>query len=240
MKSIKPILFDRHRKANPFLFPRVQACLILFLLASFSLAQEMPVMPYDSLMDDRVSVDGEVDREDNEYPAEFEDPGTGITISWGFDDSLIYLALETEAKGWFGIGFGAPKMNESNMVIGFYTDDSTAVYNVVGKDYGYTVAAEADSLFPDWDIDFDDETGVTTLEFTYPLKWSGEDAPEIFAQNEVLKGTAIPGLEPGDIFDLILAQNTKTISLKTKPTQHGQLKFKMAGIPAAVPEQGKK
>jgi hypothetical protein len=44
-------------------------------------------------------------------------------------------------------------------------------------------------------------------------------------------GLAIPGLEPGDTYDIILAQNTKTVSLDAKPTQQSVLKVKLADNP---------
>lgn len=215
--------------------------LSLAVLATLALAADgVPVVPYDSLMEDRVSVDGYVEREDGEleYPATFVNQATGMTVSWGYDDSLIYVALETRGKGWFGVGFGAAGMNESNMVVGFYNDDSAEVYCLVGKGYTHKVAAAADALLPDWDIDFDDETGVTILEFTYPLHWRGEGAPEAFAANEVLKGTAISGLEPGDTYDITLAQNTKTPSLAAKHTHRTTLKFQMAEKPEPAQETG--
>jgi len=204
------------------------------LFAGTLAAQPVAVMPCDSLMEDRASADGWVDREEgeSEYPGELKDPATGMTVSWGFDDSLLYLAVETRGKGWFGIGFGAPGMDESNMLVGFYTDDSVGLYNLVGKGNTHTVAGHADSLGLEWDIDFDDETGITAFEVCYPLTWRGAGAPAAFAGNEVLAGSAIPGLAPGDMFDLILAQNTNTPSLMTKHTHRSVLKFRLEGVPA--------
>ncbi len=208
--------------------------LAIALLAGTAPA-EQPVVPYDSLMDDRVSIDGWVDREDGEfeYPAELKNPATGMTVSWGFDDSLIYVALETRGRGWFGVGFGTAGMDESNMLVGYYTEDSVDLYNLVGRDHGHAVAGHADSLALDWDIDFDDETGVAAIEFSYPLTWRGEGAPPALAENSVLKESAIPGLAAGDVFDLILAQNTKSISLRERHSHRATLKFQLAEAPAA-------
>jgi hypothetical protein len=200
-------------------------------------AQEMPVLPYDSLMEDRVSVDGWVEREDGEleYPAEIKNPATGMTISWGFDDSLLYVAVETRGKGWFGFGLGSPTMSESNMLIGYYTDDSAEVYNLVGVGYGHEVAGHADLMTPDWEVDFDDETGIRCMEVAYPLRWSGEGTPG--SDNAVLKKAAIPGLEPGDVYDLVLAQNTKTVSLAERHTHRASVKFRMAENPKLQTDQ---
>ena len=83
---------------------KVTRMLLLMLVSGFALtavAADMPVMPYDSLMEDRVSADGWVEREEEfEYPAEFKNPATGLTVSWGFDDRNMYVALETKGKGW--------------------------------------------------------------------------------------------------------------------------------------------
>jgi hypothetical protein len=194
---------------------------LLFLsLLALAAAQpkEIPVMPYDSLMSDRASVDGYVDVEEDEYPASFYDKASGLTVYWGFDDSAIYVALETKGKGWMAIGFGSPKMNESNMVIGYYSEDSAEVFNQAGAGYTHKDVA-ADSLNWDAEIDHDDEIGVTAMEFAYPLKWPKRE------------GLAIPGLVAGDVYDLILAQNTKSISLTAAHTSKSALKFRMAASP---------
>ena len=187
-------------------------------LAGAALAQQTVLMPYDSLMGDRVSVDGYVDVEEGEYPGFFVDKASGLTVHWGFDDSLFYVAIETKSKGWMAIGFGSAKMHESNMFIGFYNDDSAEVYNHIGANYAHAAAVENDSNPLDWEceIDFDDETGVTTMEFAYPLAFPSA------------KGVAIPGLVAGDTYDMILAQNTKSISLAAKHTNKSALKFRMA------------
>jgi hypothetical protein len=210
---------------------------LALLAAAVPAADALPVLPYDAGMDDRVSFDGYVDREagEREYPAEFVNPATGMTVSWGHDDSLVYVAVETRGRGWFGIGFGSPVMNGSNMVVGFDTDDTTDVFCLVGKGNTHQVVGDVDVLLPDWDIDFDDEVGVTTLEFCYPLHWRGERAPAAFAANDAFKGAAITGLEPGDTYDLILAQNTKTPSLAVKHTHFATIKFQMGEKPEPTP-----
>jgi hypothetical protein len=202
-------------------------CLPLVCLALLVAAQaaEMPVMPYDSAIGDRGAVDGFVDVEESEYPASFTDKTTGITVHWGFDDSLIYVALETKGAGWLAIGLGSAKMNESNMIIGYWSDDSSAVYNQLGSGYAHADVAGGDSFALEADIDRDDETGVTTMEFSYPLQF-----PKV-------AGLAIPGLVAGDTYDMILAQNTKTIDLRAKHTQKAALKFQMASNPHAQKKQ---
>jgi len=194
----------------------------------------MPVMPYGPDLDDIVFTDGYVDRDEGEreYPHEFFDRATGMTVSWGYDDSLFYVALETRGKGWFGIGFGSATMDGANMVIGFDTDDTTEAFCLVGRGHSSQVVAPADELLPDWDIDFDDETGVTTLEFAYPLRWRGKGAPvEFAAYEDAFRHAAVDGLEPGDIYDMILAQNTRTPSLDAKHTHLSSFKFKMGEKP---------
>lgn len=177
------------------------------------------VMPYDSLMDDRVSADGYVDWEEQEYPGSFRDPSTGITVSWGYDDNFIYIALEAKGKGWLAIGFGSPMMDGANMFIGYYTDDSVVLVNHIGKGRTHTGAKGNDSLLDEWDIDYDDETNTTTIEFIYPLNWAG------------LKGSAISGLSLGETYDLILARNPKSVSFSAKHAQKSRRIFRLAPKP---------
>lgn len=209
----------------------VQAITFLFVGAGLAMAAQpvpphVPVVPYDSLMEDRVNVDGYVDLEEQEYPAHFVNPATGITVYWGFDDSCIYVALTSRGQGWLGIGFGSPTMHESNMVIGFYSDDSAGVVNHIGQQHVHSPVADSLALLEDYDIDFDDETGVTTMEFVYRLNWTG------------LQG--LRGLEPNDTYDLILARNAKTISLSQTHAQRAQLKFRLAENPRVARQQSEK
>lgn len=208
--------------------------LVLLLLAGVARAQDPAIVPYDSVMEDRASVDAYVDREDGEYPGYVKNPATGLTLSWGHDDSVIYVAVETRGRGWMSVGFGGEDMDGANMLLGFYSDDSAEAYNLVGKGYGHVPAAHLDSIDVEWDIDFDDETGVTTFEFAYPLKWRGEGAPEVFVGNEGLENAALPGLVPGETYQLILAQNTKTISTRAKHTHRSELKFQLQKPPEVV------
>jgi hypothetical protein len=194
--------------------------------AALGQANLPPVVPYDSLMDDRVSIDGSVDTEENEYPASFTNPATGITVHWGFDDSNLYVALTSRGQGWLAIGFGSPRMHESNMVIGFYTEDSSGVVNHVGQEYVHADAPDSSALLEECDIDYDEDTGLLALEFMYPLKWSG------------LTGAAISGLEPNDTYDMILARNARSPSLAQKHGQRAQLKFRLAENQKAAAQEG--
>jgi hypothetical protein len=184
-----------------------------------------PVIPYDSLMDTRVGIDGVIDNEDGpEYPATYSDKASGLTVNWGFDDSLIYVGLVTKGRGWLAIGFGSPTMNESNMMVGYYTEDSTEVKNQVGGNQVHAGSPQLDSAIREAEIDYDEETGVTTMEFTYPLHFPAGAA------------LAVPGLAPGGTYDVILAQNTKSVSLNAKPTNLSALKVKLADKPQPKPQ----
>ncbi|MGB9742164.1 MAG: DOMON domain-containing protein [candidate division WOR-3 bacterium] len=183
------------------------------------------MVPYDSLMDYRVSVDGYIDVEDNEYPAAFRDPATGITVHWGHDDSLIYIGMEARGKGWLAIGFGSPVMSGSNMIIGFYADDSAGVVNHVGAGRLHRPPKGNENLIEDWEIDYDDESNTVVMEFVYPLQWQG------------LTGTAVSGLLPEHLYDLILARNPRTISLAAKHAQKSHRVFALAPNPAAEPNK---
>ncbi len=181
------------------------------------------VVPYDSLMEDRVSIDGYVDIEEEEYPGRFSDPATGIVVNWGYDDSLIYVALEAKGKGWLAIGFGSPLMDGANMFLGYYTDDSAVVANYVGVKHTHAPAKGNENLLDDWEVDYDDETNITTVEFAYPLRWEG------------LKGVKISGLVPGEVYDLILGRNPKSSSFSTKHSQRSHYRFTLAVKPEPQP-----
>ena len=192
----------------------------LLLGAALALASAQPVIPYYSLMDTRVGIDGVIDNEDErEYPATYVDKASGLSAHWGFDDSLIYVGLETRGRGWVAIGFGSAKMNESNMLIGYYTEDSAEVMNQVGANYAHARSPQSDSAIREAEIDYDEDTGVTTMEFIYPLRFPAGEA------------LAVPGLAPGGTYDIILAQNTKSVSLKAKHTHRSVLKVKLADKP---------
>ncbi|MCX7732819.1 MAG: hypothetical protein N2248_06620 [candidate division WOR-3 bacterium] len=202
---------------------------IWFSVQAQSQTDTVPV-PFDSLMDYRVSVDGYIDAEDNEYPASFRDPATGVTVYWGHDDSLVYVGMEAKGKGWLAIGFGSPVMNGSNMIIGLYSDDSLAVFNHIGGERGHRAVSGDIGLIEDWEIDYDDETNTLALEFVYPLRWQG------------LSGTAVKSLDPGNVYDFILARNPRGISLKAKHAQksRGFLKIEPGPISkdsTTVPER---
>jgi len=213
---------------------RIVACLVVLL--GLGAGQQIPVIPYDSLMSDRVSIDGYVDREDGEYPGEYVAKAAGLTASWGFDDNFIYLALETKGKGWLAIGFGAPAMDEANMLFAFNNDDSSNMYNLVGSGFTHKVVADGDSLDLEWDIDFDDETGVTAFEVAYPLTWRGDSLTGVLARSPVLAATAIPGLVPGDVYDFIIAQNTKSVSFAARHTHRTKFKAQLAALPVKGPQ----
>ncbi len=195
----------------------------LLFVAALALASAQPVIPYDSMMDTRVGVDGVIDNEEGpEYPARYTDKTSGLTVNWGFDDSLIYVGLVTKGRGWLAIGFGSAMMNGSNMVVGYYTEDSTEVLNQVGGNHTHVTSSYSDSAIREAEIDFDDETGVTTMEFIYPLS---------FPAGESL---AVPGLSPGGTYDIILAQNTKSVALNAKHTNFSTMKVKLAEKPRPV------
>jgi len=202
----------------------------LLIGTALVLAVAQPVIPYDSMMDTRAGVDGVIDNEDGrEYPATYVDKAAGMTVHWGIDDSLIYVGLETKGRGWLAIGFGSPKMHQSNMIIGYYTEDSTEIGNQLGADNTHVPSPHSDSAIREAEIDFDDETGVTTMEFIYPLQFPSGEA------------TAIPGLAPGGTYDVIIAQNAKTASLKAKHTSLSAFRVKLADrtqppTPSAQPE----
>ncbi|MGQ9677915.1 MAG: DOMON domain-containing protein [bacterium] len=181
------------------------------------------VIPYDGALSEVVWVDGTVDADEQEFTGTLTDQVTGITINWLYSDSLLYIALSSKGTGWMAIGFGSPKMDKSNIIIGYYTDDSTNLENHIGSGWSHKPANI--DLIEDWEIDYDDETDTMVIEFTYPLKWTG------------LNGTAISELIPGQSYNLILARNSKSSSLAAKHAQKASYTFTLAPKPEPVPEE---
>jgi hypothetical protein len=132
---------------------------------------------------------------------------------------MIFVGLETRGRGWMAVGFGSEKMHESNMIIGYYTDDSIVVANHIGANYTHANSPKSDSAIVEAEVEFDDETGVTTMEFAYPLAFP------------YVKGLAVAGLAAGDTTSIILAQNTKTVALNAKHTNKNVLRVRLAEKP---------
>lgn len=201
---------------------------ILILALSLGVAQQKEgkttqVVPYDGALAEVVIIDGSVDEDEQEFTGNFTDPATGITVNWGYDDSLLYAALSAPGTGWMAMGFGSPKMDKSNILIGYYTDDSTNLENHIGSGWSHKPANI--DLIEDWEVDYDDETDTMVIEFTYPLNWTG------------LKGTAIAELIPGQTYHLILARNSKNSSLTAKHAQKASYTFTLAPKPEQAPEK---
>lgn len=200
---------------------------LLIVALSLGVAQQKEsktpqVVPYDGALAEWVSVDGFVDDDEQEFSGTLTDPATGITVNWAYEDSLLYVALSARGTGWLAVGFGSPKMEKSNILIGYYTDDSTNLENHIGSGWSHKPANI--DLIDDWEVDYDDETNTMVIEFTYPLQWTG------------LKGTAISELIPGQTYHLILARNPKSSSLTAKHAQKASYTFTLAPKPEPAPE----
>ncbi len=200
------------------------AILVVFASGAAQSAQKrqekLAVIPYDATMEDWVSVDGFVDDDEDypEYPARFVDPVTGITLYWGYDDSLLYVAMQAKGTGWMALGLGSAVMDGVNIFIGYYTDDSVALANHIGSGYKHQPVKGVE-LLEEWEVDYDDETNTTTIEFVYPLDWTG------------LKGTKVSGLVPGQTYDFILARNPRSASFIAKHSQRSTGKLMLQPEP---------
>ena len=91
--------------------------------------------------------------------------------------------------------------------------------NQFGANHTHAHSPQSDSAVRESEIDYDEETGITTMEFTYPLQFPSGQA------------LAISAIVPGETYDIVLAQNTKTISLNAKHTNYDALKVRLADNP---------
>lgn len=172
----------------------------LFLISLvFAQPKDTLLLPYEPNMEELVDVDGTI--EPDEYPESFYNEPTQITVAWGCDDSLIYVGLKAPKCAWLAIGFGSPRREGSNLIIGKISEDSIEIGNYLGtKDDYKLIGGEEDNIL-DWEIDEEEDT--VTMEFIYPMTFPAES------------GMAITKLEHGKVYNFTLGMS-KIIAPKGK------------------------
>jgi hypothetical protein len=176
--------------------------LFLLLGAGRMLAQNADttmLMPYDPDMENLVDVDGSID--EDEYPESFYNEPTMVTVYWGCDDSLMYIGLKAPVCAWLSIGFGSPKREGSNLIIGKISEDSIEIGNYLGTKDGYKYIGGENDLIRDWEID--DEEDTVTMEFIYPMTFPTES------------GMAVEKIEHGKTYNFTLG-TSKVLAPKGK------------------------
>lgn len=95
-----------------------------------------------------------------------------ISFAWKVDGDKLAVKLAAETDGWVGIGFNPSKdMKDANFILGYVKDGETKIIDEFGdSESGH---APDDKLGGTTDVTLVGGTeagGVTTVEFTMPLK----------------------------------------------------------------------
>ncbi len=117
-------------------------------------------------------------------------------IYLAYNDSNIYVYLETEGEGWVSVGFNTRGggMGGANMIIGHLANGAPAIRDDVGQARSHSEASS--SMVNEYF--FAQENGRVIMEFSYPL---------IFPDGE---GYNLGGLEPGETYSLIYAAHNSS------------------------------
>jgi len=165
-------------------------------LASICLAQSKPhgILNLTAV---NVKIDGQVGQD--EYPTNFVDSKTGIGVSWVSDGKLLYVALQSPAKGWVAIAFGNSKIRGTSMFIGYHKPGGGRVDEHVGSWVSTHKPIDKPSL-----VNF--ATGSndkgTVIEFAMPLTLSNGQV-----------------IVPGQPMSYVLAYHAKKTSFKGRPSK---------------------
>ncbi len=95
-----------------------------------------------------------------------------ISFAWKIDGDKLAVKLAAETEGWVGIGFNPSKdMKDANFVLGYVKDGETKLIDDFGDSESSHVTDEKLGGSNDVTLVAGTETGgVTTIEFTMPLK----------------------------------------------------------------------
>jgi hypothetical protein len=138
-----------------------------------------------------------------------------ITFAWKVDGDKLAVKLAAETDGWVGIGFNPSKdMKDANFILGYVKDGETKITDDFG-DSEYTHAPD-EKVGGTSDVTLVGGTevgGITTLEFTLPLKSTDKNDGVLNADGDTL---------------VLLAYSTGRDSFKSKHTYRTELKINLA------------
>jgi hypothetical protein len=172
--------------------PMLAVCLLALPLAAQDKSHGIP-----NLSQVNVAIDGQV--KPGEYPTRFVNSQTGIGVSWVSDGTLLYLALESPAKGWVAIGFGAQKVRGTSMFIGYNDGKGGRVDEHMGSWVSTHRPVDKPKL-----VDFATSLGAkgVIVEFSIPLELSNGQV-----------------IAPGQPMPFVLSYHKSHINFKGRPTK---------------------
>lgn len=144
-----------------------------------------------------------------------------ITFAWKVDGDKLAVKLTAETDGWVGIGFNPSKdMKDANYVLGYVKDGETKITDDFGD--SETSHSPDEKLGGTSDVALIGGTetgGMTTIEFTIPLKSSDKNDGLINVNGDTL---------------VLLAFGSGRDSFKTKHTYRTALRVNL-GTGASKP-----
>jgi len=105
-----------------------------------------------------------------QYDHEVKDKN--ISFAWKVDGTTLAVKLAAETDGWVGIGFNPKKdMKDANFILGYVKDGQAKISDEFGdKENSHTLDKKLGGTDDVTLIGGSEVGGVTTIEFTIPLK----------------------------------------------------------------------
>ncbi len=138
-----------------------------------------------------------------------------MTFNWKIDGDTLAVKVSAKTKGWVGIGFNpSEKMKDANFVLGYVKKGKAKIIDEFGVDTtkhssDKKLGGTADAVL----VAGTEEGGVTTIEFTIPLKSADEYDNAI---------------DTGDDIVVLLAYGPDRDSFKTRHKYRTSLKVNLA------------
>jgi hypothetical protein len=95
-----------------------------------------------------------------------------ISFAWSVDGDTLAVKLSAKTDGWVGIGFNPTKsMQDANFILGYVKKGEAKIIDEFGdKENGHTSDEKLGGTTDVTLVSGTEDGGVTTIEFTMPLK----------------------------------------------------------------------
>jgi len=158
------------------------------------------------------TVDGVVEEE--EYTNRIVESRTGIVINWNNNETDLFIALESQGKGWVAIGIDPENaMKGANFIFGYVKEDET----FVSDQYGSALFNHSPDISGGGSEDIIEYKGTEDQEKT------------VFEFRILLdsRDTRDKTLEPGGEYKAIVAYQNSSDNFTTKHSKRGSIQLKL-------------
>ncbi|MDK9707517.1 MAG: DOMON domain-containing protein [Desulforhopalus sp.] len=138
-----------------------------------------------------------------------------ITFAWKVDGDKLAVKLAAETDGWVGVGFNPSKdMKDANFILGYVKDGEAKIIDEFGdSEYTHASDEKAGGTSDVTLVGGTEAGGITTLEFTLPLKSADKHDGVIQTGGDTV---------------VLLAYGAGRDSFKSKHTYRSALKINLA------------